>query len=58
DKLKVTFRFRGREMSNKELGMEMLQRMANDAAEYGVVEHHPKLEGRQMIMVLGPKKKE
>ncbi|MDE4959679.1 translation initiation factor IF-3 C-terminal domain-containing protein, partial [Francisella tularensis subsp. holarctica] len=48
---------RGREMSHKELGMEMLQRLANDAAEYGVVEHQPKLEGRQRIMVLGPKKK-
>ncbi|EDO66647.1 translation initiation factor IF-3 [Francisella tularensis subsp. holarctica FSC022] len=57
DKVKVTLRFRGREMSHKELGMEMLQHMANDAAEYGVVEHQPKLEGRQMIMVLGPKKK-
>lgn len=57
DKVKVTLRFRGIEMSHKELGMEMLQRMANDAAEYGVVEHQPKLEGRQMIMVLGPKKK-
>ncbi|MDE4949001.1 translation initiation factor IF-3, partial [Francisella tularensis subsp. holarctica] len=57
DKVKVTLRFRGREMSHTELGMEMLQRMANDAAEYGVVEHQPNLEGRQMIMVVGPKKK-
>ncbi|WP_144242693.1 translation initiation factor IF-3 [Candidatus Francisella endociliophora] len=57
DKVKVTLRFRGREMSHKELGMEMLKRMANDAADYGVVEHQPKMEGRQMIMVLGPKKK-
>ncbi|WP_084645205.1 translation initiation factor IF-3 [Francisella uliginis] len=57
DKVKVTLRFRGREMSHKELGMEMLKRMANDAAEHGVVEHQPKMEGRQMIMVLGPKKK-
>ena len=57
DKVKVTLRFKGREMSHKELGMEMLKRMANDAAEYGVVEHQPKMEGRQMIMVLGPKKK-
>ena len=57
DKVKVTLRFRGREMSHKELGMEMLKRMANDAVEHGVVEHQPKMEGRQMIMVLGPKKK-
>lgn len=57
DKVKVTLRFRGREMSHKELGMEMLQRMAGDAAELGVVEHQPKMEGRQMMMVLGPKKK-
>lgn len=57
DKVKVTLRFRGREMSHKELGMEMLKRMAADALEHGVVEHQPKMEGRQMIMVLGPKKK-
>lgn len=57
DKVKVTLRFRGREMSHKELGMQMLKRMANDALEYGIVEHQPKMEGRQMIMVLGPKKK-
>ena len=57
DKVKVTLRFRGREMSHKELGMEMLKLMANDAAEHGVVEHQPKMEGRQMIMVLGPRKK-
>ena len=44
-------------MSHKELGLEMLNRMANDASELGVVEHQPKMEGRQMIMVLGPKKK-
>lgn len=58
DKVKVTLRFRGREMSHKELGIEMLNRMANDAAEHGVVEQQPKVEGRQMIMVLGPKKKQ
>lgn len=58
DKVKVTLRFRGREMSHKELGIEMLNRMANDAAEHSVVEHQPKVEGRQMIMVLGPKKKQ
>ncbi|WP_081835906.1 translation initiation factor IF-3 [Francisella sp. W12-1067] len=58
DKVKVTLRFRGREMSHKELGIEMLNRMANDAAEHSVVEHQPKVEGRQMVMVLGPKKKQ
>lgn len=57
DKVKVTLRFRGREMSHKNLGMDMLRRMAADAVEYGAVEHQPKMEGRQMIMVLGPKKK-
>lgn len=58
DKVKITLRFRGREMSHKELGLEMLNRMANDVSELGVVEHQPKMEGRQMIMVLGPKKKQ
>jgi translation initiation factor IF-3 len=57
DKVKVSLRFRGREMSHKELGMQMLQRMAKDALDHGAVEHQPKMEGRQMIMVLGPKKK-
>jgi translation initiation factor IF-3 len=57
DKVKVTLRFRGREMSHKDLGMVMLKRLSNDTSEYGVVEHQPKLEGRQMMMVLGPKKK-
>jgi len=56
DKVKVTLRFRGREMSHKELGMRMLQRMAKDAIDHGTMEHQPKVEGRQMIMVLGPKK--
>lgn len=57
DKVKVSLRFRGREMSHKELGMQMLQRMTKDALDHGTVEHQPKMEGRQMIMVLGPKKK-
>lgn len=57
DKVKVTLKFRGREMSHKDLGMVMLKRLSNDTSEYGVVEHQPKLEGRQMMMVLGPKKK-
>lgn len=57
DKAKVTIRFRGREMSHPELGMELLQKMVADLNDYGVVEQHPKFEGRQIIMVLGPKKK-
>ena len=57
DKAKVTLRFRGREMSHQELGVALLKRVEADLAEYGMVEQYPKLEGRQMIMVLGPKKK-
>jgi translation initiation factor IF-3 len=58
DKTKVTIRFRGREMAHRELGMEMLKRVEADLEEYGTVEQFPKMEGRQMIMVLGPIKKE
>ncbi len=57
DKAKVTLRFRGREMAHQEFGLELLKRVENDLVEYGVVEQFPKLEGRQMIMVLAPKKK-
>ncbi len=57
DKAKVTVRFRGREMAHKELGMELLKRVEKDLEEYAVVEQHPKMEGRQMVMVLAPKKK-
>ena len=57
DKTKVTLRFRGREMAHKELGAELLQRVQNDLQEYGVVEQFPQLEGRQMIMVIAPKKR-
>jgi translation initiation factor IF-3 len=57
DKTKVTVRFRGREMAHKELGMDLLARVEKDLAEYGEVESHAKLEGRQMIMVIAPKKK-
>ncbi len=57
DKVKVTLRFRGREMAHQELGMQMLQRLQQDTAEIAVVEMHPRLEGRQMTMVLAPKKK-
>ena len=58
DKTKVTIRFRGREMAHRELGMEMLKRVEKDLEEYGAVEQFPKMEGRQMIMVIGPIKKE
>lgn len=57
DKTKITVRFRGREMAHKELGMELLGRVEKDLAEFGEVEARPKLEGRQMIMVIAPKKK-
>lgn len=56
DKAKVTLRFRGREMTHPELGMQLLERIINDLTELGVVEQRPKLEGRQMVMVIGPKK--
>jgi translation initiation factor IF-3 len=57
NKTKVTLRFRGREMAHQELGAEMLKRVEKDLVEYGVVEQYPKMEGRQMVMVLGPLKK-
>lgn len=57
DKAKVTVRFRGREMAHRELGMEVLKRVEADLTELGVVEQFPKLEGRQMVMVMAPKKK-
>lgn len=57
DKAKVSLRFRGREMAHQELGMEMMKRIETDLAEYGTVEQHPKMEGRQLIMVLAPIKK-
>ncbi len=57
DKTKVTIRFRGREMAHKDLGMKLLKRVETDLEEYGSVEQFPKLEGRQMVMVLGPLKK-
>ena len=57
DKTKVTIRFRGREMAHKDLGMALLKRVQADLAGIGAVEQFPKLEGRQMIMVLGPPKK-
>jgi translation initiation factor IF-3 len=57
DKAKVTLRFRGREMSHQELGVALLKRVEADLSELGAVEQFPKMEGRQMIMVLAPKKK-
>ena len=55
DKAKITLRFRGREMAHQELGMELLKRVEADLAEYGTVEQRPRLEGRQMVMVINPK---
>ena len=55
DKVKVTLRFRGREMSHQQLGMALLQRVAEDMVETAKVEAYPRLEGRQMLMVLAPK---
>ena len=57
DKTKITLRFRGREMAHQEIGMRMLERLRADLDEVGQVEQMPKMEGRQMIMVLSPKKK-
>ncbi len=54
DKAKVTMRFRGREMAHQELGLQMLERVERDLKDYAVVEQRPKLEGRQMVMVLSP----
>lgn len=57
DKTKVTLRFRGREMAHQEIGLKLVQRVQGDLEPYGVVEQFPKMEGRQMVMVLSPKKK-
>ena len=57
DKGKVTLRFRGREITHQDIGMRLLERIRDELADVAVVEHMPKLEGRQMIMVLAPKKK-
>ncbi|ADE16258.1 translation initiation factor IF-3 [Nitrosococcus halophilus Nc 4] len=56
DKAKVSLRFRGRELAHQELGLKLLERVRDDLAEYGTVEQNPKREGRQMVMVLAPKK--
>ncbi len=57
DKCKVTLRFRGREMAHQEIGLAQLKRVESDLTELAVVEQFPKLEGRQMVMMLAPKKK-
>jgi len=57
DKGKVTLRFRGREITHQDIGMRLLERVRDDLLDVSVVENMPKLEGRQMIMVLAPKKK-
>ena len=56
DKVKITLRFRGREMAHQELGLKMLERIEEDLQETGIVEQSPKLEGRQMVMVIASKK--
>jgi translation initiation factor IF-3 len=56
DKTKITMRFRGREHAHRELGLDLLKRIESDLAEYGEVEQQPAMEGRQMVMVLRPKK--
>jgi translation initiation factor IF-3 len=54
DKVKVTLRFRGREMAHQQLGRELLERVAEDVKDIGKVENMPKMEGRQMVMMIGP----
>ena len=56
DKAKITLRYRGREMAHQELGVRLIERVRNDLEPYSVVEQYPKMEGRQLIMVLAPKK--
>ncbi|WP_090720763.1 translation initiation factor IF-3 [Nitrosomonas sp. Nm166] len=58
DKVKVTLRFRGREMTHQEFGMRLLERVKSDLESFAVVEQFPKMEGRQMVMVLSPRKKD
>ena len=57
DKTKITLRFRGREMAHQDIGMRMLERLKADLEPFGQVEQWPKMEGRQMVMMIGPKKK-
>lgn len=57
DKVKITLRFRGREVAHQDLGMKILERVQQDTVEIAVIEQHAKREGRQLLMVLSPKKK-
>ena len=57
DKAKVSLRFRGRELAHQHLGLELVQRIGRDLEDYGTVEQEPKMEGRQIVMVLSPAKK-
>ncbi len=57
DKVKISLRYRGREMAHQELGMEMMKRIETDLEELGTVEQYPKMEGRQLLMVIAPKKR-
>ncbi len=57
DKVKISLRFRGREMAHQDLGMDMMKRIEADLIELGTVEQYPKMEGRQMLMVIAPKKR-
>lgn len=57
DKTKITLRFRGREMAHQDIGLRVLERLRTDLEAVGVIEQFPKLEGRQMVMVVAPKKK-
>ena len=57
DKVKITLRFRGREMAHQQLGAQLLKRVQEDLVEVGAVEQFPKMEGRQMVMMVAPKKK-
>ena len=57
DKVKVTIRFRGREMSHQDLGQNLAKKIQEDVGENGQIESYPRLEGRQMVMMIGPKKK-
>ena len=54
DKVKVTLRFRGREMAHQDLGRQLLEQIAGDITEFGKIENMPKMEGRQMVMMIGP----
>ena len=56
DKVKITLRFRGREMAHQQLGRELLERVAEDTKDAGKVENFPKMEGRQLVMVMSPRK--